>query len=44
LLLIEFGAHQLAKVLALAARYGFVDTMTYKDLSGLDRVLAARMP
>ena len=44
LLLTEFGAHQLAKVLALAARYGFVDTMTYRDLSGLDRVLAARMP
>ena len=44
LLLTEFGANQVAKVLALAARYGFVDTMTYKDLSSLDRVLVARTP
>jgi release factor glutamine methyltransferase len=43
-LLAEFGAHQSAKVLALAERYGFVDTMMNKDLGGRDRVLAARLP
>ncbi len=42
-LVVEFGAHQLVKVRAIAEQYGFVDTLTYKDLGGLDRVLAARL-
>jgi release factor glutamine methyltransferase len=41
-LLAEFGAGQAAKVVAIAKQYGFADTMTYRDLAGLDRVVAAR--
>jgi release factor glutamine methyltransferase len=43
-LLAEFGVRQAGKVLAIAERYGFVDTMVHKDLGSLDRVLAARLP
>lgn len=42
-LLAEFGARQTADVTVVAKQCGFNDTMTYKDLSGLDRVLAARL-
>jgi release factor glutamine methyltransferase len=41
-LLAEFGARQAAKVIAIAKQCGFTDTMTYKDLAGLDRVVVAR--
>jgi release factor glutamine methyltransferase len=43
-LLAEFAASQAAKVPAIAEGYGFIDILTYKDLGGLDRVLAARLP
>src|SRR6202043_2813951 len=36
-LLAEFGAGQTAEVIAIAKQYGFTDTMTYRDLAGLDR-------
>jgi release factor glutamine methyltransferase len=42
-LLAEFGAEQAAKVRAIAKQSGFGDTAMYKDLAGLDRVLAARL-
>jgi release factor glutamine methyltransferase len=41
-LLAEFGAGQTAEVIAIAKQYGFTDTMTYRDLAGLDRVVAVR--
>ena len=41
--LTEFGAGQAAEVIAIAKQWAFTDTVTYKDLSGLDRVLAARL-
>jgi release factor glutamine methyltransferase len=41
-LLAELGARQAADVTAIAKQCGFSDTMIYKDLSGLDRVLAAQ--
>lgn len=40
-LLAELGAQQAADVIAIAKQCGFPDTMIYKDLGGLDRVLAA---
>jgi release factor glutamine methyltransferase len=40
-LLTEFGAEQAAKVRAMAEQSGFADPMIYKDLAGLDRILAA---
>jgi len=40
-LLAELGARQAADVTAIANRCGFSDTIVYKDLGGLDRVLAA---
>jgi release factor glutamine methyltransferase len=41
-LIAEFGAGQTADVIALAKHYGFADVMTWKDLAGRDRVVAAR--
>jgi release factor glutamine methyltransferase len=41
-LLAEFGAGQAAEVLAIAEQSGFTDSTIYKDLAGLDRVVAAR--
>jgi release factor glutamine methyltransferase len=41
-LLAEFGAEQAAMLRAMAEQSGFVDPTIYKDLAGLDRVLAAR--
>jgi release factor glutamine methyltransferase len=41
-LLAEFGAGQATKVLAIAEGSGFTDATIYKDLAGLDRVVAAR--
>jgi release factor glutamine methyltransferase len=41
-LLAEFGAGQAAEVIAIARRSGFTDPMTFKDLAGFDRVVAAR--
>jgi release factor glutamine methyltransferase len=43
-LLAEITPRQAAPVTAIAKQCGFTDTMTYKDLSCLDRVLAARLP
>ena len=40
-LLAEFGAEQAAMVRAIAEQSGFADPTIYKDLAGLDRVLAA---
>ena len=42
-LLAELGARQAADVTAIAKQCGFSGTMTYKDLRGLDRVLAAQL-
>jgi release factor glutamine methyltransferase len=42
-LLAEFGAGQAAMVRAMAEQSGFADPLIYKDLAGLDRVLAARL-
>jgi release factor glutamine methyltransferase len=42
-LLAEFGAEQAAMVRAMTEQSGFADTTIYKDLAGLDRVLAARL-
>jgi release factor glutamine methyltransferase len=41
-LIAEFGAGQGAEVIAIANQSGFTDATTYKDLAGLDRVVAAR--
>jgi release factor glutamine methyltransferase len=41
-LLAEFGAGQAAEVIAIANQFGFIDATTYKDLAGLDRVVAVR--
>lgn len=41
-LVAEFGERQAAKVVAIANQCGFTDITTYKDLAGLDRVVAAR--
>jgi release factor glutamine methyltransferase len=41
-LLAELGAGQAAKVTAVAGQCGFADVMTYQDLAGIDRVVAAR--
>jgi release factor glutamine methyltransferase len=43
-LLVEIGAGQAAAVVAIGQRCGFVDCTSYKDLAGLDRVVAARSP
>jgi release factor glutamine methyltransferase len=43
-LLTELGAQEPGKVVAVVERCGFIDTMMYKDLAGLDRVLAVRLP
>ena len=40
-LLAEFGTGQAGMVRAIAEQSGFADPMIYKDLAGLDRVLAA---
>ncbi len=40
-LLAEFGAEQAAMLRAMAEQSGFADPTIYKDLAGLDRVLAA---
>ena len=42
-LLAEFGAGQAAEVLAIAEQSGFSNATIYKDLAGLDRVVAARL-
>jgi release factor glutamine methyltransferase len=39
----EFGAGQAADVTAIAKQCGFADPVTYKDLAGLNRVVAARL-
>jgi release factor glutamine methyltransferase len=41
-LLAEFGAEQAAILRAMAEQSGFADPTIYKDLAGLERVLAAR--
>ena len=41
-LLAEFGAQQAAEVVAIAEGHGYTGAMIYKDLAGLDRVMAAR--
>jgi len=41
-LIAEFGARQAADVTAIARRCGFAEAIIYKDLAGLDRVVAAR--
>jgi release factor glutamine methyltransferase len=41
-LLAELGVGQAAEVTAIAKQWDFDDIATYKDLAGLDRVLAAR--
>jgi release factor glutamine methyltransferase len=43
-LMVEIGAGLAASVLAIAERCGFVETGTYRDLAGLDRVVAAHSP
>jgi release factor glutamine methyltransferase len=42
-LLVEFGVEQASMVCAIAEQSGFTDPTIYKDLAGLDRVLAARL-
>ena len=42
-LLAEFGAQQAAMLRVMAEQSGFADPTIYKDLAGLDRVLAARL-
>jgi release factor glutamine methyltransferase len=42
-LLVEFGARQAGDVAAIAKQRGFTYTMTYKDFSGIDRVMAAAL-
>jgi len=42
-LLAELGAEQAADVIAIATQCGFLDPLTYRDLGGLDRVLAAHL-
>lgn len=42
-LLVELGAGQAADVTAIARQCGFSGATTYKDLGGLDRVLAAQL-
>jgi release factor glutamine methyltransferase len=41
-LIAEFGARQATDVTAIAKRCGFAEAIIYKDLAGLDRVVAAR--
>jgi release factor glutamine methyltransferase len=41
-LIAEFGAQQGAEVVAIANQSGFTGATTYKDLAGLDRVVAVR--
>jgi release factor glutamine methyltransferase len=41
-LVAEFGARQAADVIAIAWLCGFTDIVTYKDLAGLNRLVAAR--
>jgi release factor glutamine methyltransferase len=41
-LLAELGVGQAAKVTAIANQCGFTDCVTYQDLAGADRVVAAR--
>jgi release factor glutamine methyltransferase len=43
-LMVEIGAGQGAAALSIAERCGFVDRTIIQDLSGLDRVVAARSP
>ena len=43
-LLVEIGAERASEVLAIARVEGFVDCEFYRDLSGLERVMAARTP
>jgi release factor glutamine methyltransferase len=42
-LVAEFGARQAAKVIAIARQCVFTDIVTYNDLAGLNRVVAARL-
>jgi len=42
LLLVEVGAGQACSVVAITARAGFVDSTTWRDLAGVERVVAAR--
>lgn len=41
-LIAEFGVRQATDVIAIAKRCGFAEAIAYKDLAGLDRVVAAR--
>lgn len=41
-LIVECGAGQAADVAAIAKQCGFTEAMTYRDLAGIDRVVAAR--
>ncbi len=43
-LLVEVGADQACSVLAIAAEAGFLDLATWRDLAGVERVVAARPP
>ena len=43
-LLVEVGASQARSVLAIAIEAGFLDGATWRDLAGVERVVAARAP
>jgi release factor glutamine methyltransferase len=43
-LLVEVGAAQARSVLAIAAEAGFLEVATWRDLAGVERVVAARAP
>ena len=43
-LLAEVGAGQAADAVAIAAKAGFLDCATCRDLAGVERVVAARLP
>ena len=43
-LIVEAGAGQAGEVLAIAAKAGFLERATHRDLAGVERVVAARSP
>ena len=43
-LLVEIGANRATAVLAIATKAGFLDCKLFRDLAGLERVLAVRSP
>ncbi len=44
LILVEAGAGQAGAVMAIAAKAGFLERSTHRDLAGVERVVAARAP